>query len=224
MFSGTQCQVKGLHNYLGKNYSNLLLVDLLCYGIPSPKVFHKYLEETYPDAKIKNINMREKSIAWDKYCMKIQIQDAETVFVPKTKDLFLKSYAKALYIRESCFSCNIKGFPRISDLTLGDCWDFEKICTDTSRKDKGISLVSVNSERGGNVFNSLKDISIIDFDRAKLDSIHPYFCVSERKNSNYKKFKANVDKYTLRKLVVKYTRKDIIKVKLKKTIKKILGR
>ncbi len=41
LFSGTPCQVMGLKNFLRREYSNLLTVDLLCYGVPSPK-YHSH--------------------------------------------------------------------------------------------------------------------------------------------------------------------------------------
>lgn len=43
-FSGTPCQIEGLNKYLGKKYDKLVLVDVVCHGIPSPLVWKKYLE------------------------------------------------------------------------------------------------------------------------------------------------------------------------------------
>ena len=45
LFSGTPCQVAGLKSYLGGDSKNLLTVDLICHGAPSPMVFYKYLQE-----------------------------------------------------------------------------------------------------------------------------------------------------------------------------------
>ena len=47
LFSGTPCQKAGLKRYLHKNYENLLAVDFVCHGVPSPLVWKKYLEETF---------------------------------------------------------------------------------------------------------------------------------------------------------------------------------
>lgn len=44
LFSGTSCQVSGLRNFLGKKYNNLLCVDIICHGTPSPSVWLKYLD------------------------------------------------------------------------------------------------------------------------------------------------------------------------------------
>lgn len=45
LFSGTPCQIAGLKCFLRKDYSNLLTVDFICHGVPSPGVFRQYLEE-----------------------------------------------------------------------------------------------------------------------------------------------------------------------------------
>ena len=48
LFVGTPCQIAGLRSYLrNKNYSNLLAVDFVCHGVPSPGVWRRYLTETY---------------------------------------------------------------------------------------------------------------------------------------------------------------------------------
>ena len=46
LFSGTPCQIAGLRKFLRKEYGNLLAVDVVCHGVPSPLVWRKYLEET----------------------------------------------------------------------------------------------------------------------------------------------------------------------------------
>ena len=39
LFTGSPCQITALHNYLRKDYPNLLSVDFLCHGVPSPGVW-----------------------------------------------------------------------------------------------------------------------------------------------------------------------------------------
>ena len=62
LFSGTPCQVSGLNSFLVKEYENLYTCDIVCHGVPSPKVFEKYkreLEEAN-NSEILNINFRDK--------------------------------------------------------------------------------------------------------------------------------------------------------------------
>ena len=43
LFSGTPCQNAALKSYLGKDYYNLFMVDLVCHGVPSNKILDDYL-------------------------------------------------------------------------------------------------------------------------------------------------------------------------------------
>lgn len=45
LFSGTPCQIAGLNGYLGHRYDNLLTIDVICHGVPSPMVWKHYLNE-----------------------------------------------------------------------------------------------------------------------------------------------------------------------------------
>jgi coenzyme F420-reducing hydrogenase beta subunit len=57
LFSGTSCEVSGLKSFLGKEYTNLLCVDIACHGVPSPKVFSKYIAW---NGAVENIDFRNK--------------------------------------------------------------------------------------------------------------------------------------------------------------------
>ena len=45
LFSGTPCQIAGLKRYLRKEYENLLAVDFVCHGVPSPMIWRDYLNK-----------------------------------------------------------------------------------------------------------------------------------------------------------------------------------
>jgi len=55
LFSGCPCQVAGLKTFLGKDYSKLYTVDLVCHGAPSRKVWRKYLQENFDVNSIEKI-------------------------------------------------------------------------------------------------------------------------------------------------------------------------
>ena len=60
-FSGTPCQINGLYKYLGKDYDNLIAVDVVCKSVPSPLVFKKYVEyKNSQEGKISDIVFRDK--------------------------------------------------------------------------------------------------------------------------------------------------------------------
>lgn len=45
LFTGTPCQIAGLNRFLRRSYDNLLTVDVVCHGVPSPLVWRRYLDE-----------------------------------------------------------------------------------------------------------------------------------------------------------------------------------
>ena len=54
MFVGSPCQIAGLRTFLrNKEYPNLLAVDFLCHGVPSPGIWRRYLAETYSKDALK---------------------------------------------------------------------------------------------------------------------------------------------------------------------------
>lgn len=57
LFVGTPCQIAGLKHFLRKDYPNLLTVDIICHGAPSPLVWKKYLDETI------SLNERKNSVS-----------------------------------------------------------------------------------------------------------------------------------------------------------------
>ena len=79
LFSGTPCQIAGLKRFLRKEYTNLITVDFLCHGVPSPGVWESYLKETIarkckkiqfcsdPYASVKKISFRDKTLGWKKF-------------------------------------------------------------------------------------------------------------------------------------------------------------
>lgn len=66
LFSGTPCQVSALNFYLGRDYENLITVDLLCNSVVPQKVWRKYLLDKFNDtAKIEYISFRDKkALGW----------------------------------------------------------------------------------------------------------------------------------------------------------------
>ena len=158
LFSGTPCQVGGLVSYLGKNYENLILVDLICHGVPSPGVWRRYLEyRSGQDAGGKmpvGINLRSKETGWPGYSVRFDYPGGQSYSVPGMRDPYLRGFVRDLYLRPSCHHCRFKGVTRQSDVTLGDywgVWDQLPRCHDG----KGTSLVLIHTERGRKLWEAL---------------------------------------------------------------------
>lgn len=77
LFSGTGCQVNGLKSFLGKDYDNLLCVDVICHGAPSPALWKRYAEyqEKKNRGKLMEINFRCKDDSWTDFGMKEVLAD-----------------------------------------------------------------------------------------------------------------------------------------------------
>lgn len=72
MFSGTPCQIAGLKKFLGREYENLLCVEIVCRGVPSHKVLMQYLSENFPDVRLSEVDFRNKRSGWKKYSMVVK--------------------------------------------------------------------------------------------------------------------------------------------------------
>lgn len=166
LFSGTPCQISGLKRFLRKSYDNLLCVDIVCHGIPSPKVWVEYLkslvgEEAYPGG-IDYITFKDKSDSWSKYALNIRYRNTSgenLSFIQSTKEnpytvCFLRNYT----IRPSCFKCPAKAGKSGSDITLGDFWGVNSFYPELN-DEKGASVILCYTEKGYETLKSL-DLSL----------------------------------------------------------------
>lgn len=191
LFCGTPCQAHGLHFYLKKDYPNLFTVDLLCYGIQAPKAWEKYKKFITSDKKkICSVDMRDKSTGWQNYSMKIEFEDGTEHIADKQTDLYAKTYSKGYFIRPSCYRCELKAFPRKSDVTIGDFWDIDKIMQEKN-DGRGASLILPQTEKGIDALQLMMGegkIELIRIDRNELRLAHPLFCLNAKKNRKSDKF------------------------------------
>lgn len=155
LFSGTPCQIAGLKLYLRREYDNLITIDVVCHGVPSPDVWSSYLKYINPEKKkITSINLRDKTRGWKKYSYKI-VAEGEPLFDGyASSSLYLQGFSLNLTLRPSCFKCPAKGLKSRSDLTLADCWGIQYI-QNIKDDDKGVSAVVVNTQKGRIMFDEL---------------------------------------------------------------------
>ena len=156
LFSGTPCQIEGLLGFLGKNYDNLICVDLICHGVPSPKVWGKYVKfvEKKTTSETESVSFRSKRYGWHKYSLLFSFKDKTEKINILPDDLFMKSFLSDICLRPSCYSCKFKKMSRKSDITLADFWGVERLIPEID-DDKGVSLVIVHSLKGENLFGTV---------------------------------------------------------------------
>lgn len=157
LYSGTPCQIAGLKSYLKKDYENLITVDLVCHGVPSPLIFEKYKQEflqNKPNEQLININFRSKLIGWNSSHTITDIYTNIKLYSLK-KINYMKAFLYNAAINTSCLDCQFNKIPRIADLTIGDFWGVDEY--DSSLNDKkGTSIILINNEKGQNLLNKIK--------------------------------------------------------------------
>lgn len=179
LFVGTPCQVAGLKAYLKKDYENLILVDMICHGVPSPMVLEKYLVERQktdaPKEKIVGVNQRSKITGWSNYQYSIIINYSNESKYQSIQglDLFSRGFTSNLFLRKSCEDCTFKGIERYSDITLGDYWGIWNQHPDFD-DNKGVSLALIHSIKGDSLFDKIKNkIDVLDVDVEKAIENNP---------------------------------------------------
>ncbi|OWV14317.1 Coenzyme F420 hydrogenase/dehydrogenase, beta subunit C-terminal domain [Fibrobacter sp. UWB5] len=156
---GSPCQMAALRAFLKKDYENLIIVDFICRGTNSPKVFRKYLDylEDRFGSKVVYYKAKNKELGWRQLTSKIRFANGQTLYDTRDINYFTVGYLNTgVYSRPSCYDCKFKDFPRISDITLADLWGAEKIVGKDLDGDMGTSLVMVNSQKGMKYFESIK--------------------------------------------------------------------
>ena len=149
LFSGTPCQIAGMQGYLGKTYKNLVLVDVICHGVPSDLVWQEYLKwqaKRYGTEPV-NANFRNKCSGWEKFSLSISFQNGIEYKGRLDEDVYMKAFLQNLCLRESCYFCKYKTKQRLSDLTIGDLWGIDKIAPELN-DNAGVSVVFIQSEKG----------------------------------------------------------------------------
>ena len=182
LFCGTPCQIAGLHSFLHKPYSNLLSVDFLCHGVPSPGVWRRYLVETFSISArraaagkntvlssslndmpvITGIAFRDKKLhGWKKFSFVVRGKSASKadknsvlLSAKHFENPFMRGFLSNLYLRPSCYHCRCKNGVSHSDLTIADYWGIHRLMSDFD-DDKGVGLVLLNTGKGESLFHAL---------------------------------------------------------------------
>lgn len=177
LFSGTPCQIEGLKNFLRKEYKNLITVDVICHGTPSPKLWNEYIkyqEEKYK-SKIKEVYFRNKTYGYHSGTMKLVFNNGKKYYGSARVDYMLKSFFKEISSRPSCYNCKFKTRNHVSDITIYDCWSIEKLNSNVKDDDLGYTNIIVNSESGKDIIDKIIDkfeIYKVDIDnQIKCDGI-----------------------------------------------------
>lgn len=235
LFSGTPCQIAGLKRFLKKDYDNLITVDFICHGVPSPKIWRNYLKATCnqlaggKDYEIKAINFRNKDKGWKKYnfSLSLNIKDEangkryKEFCEPAGNNAYMKGFLGDLYLRPSCHYCAVKSGKSGSDITIADHWGVQK--QNPSLDDgKGVSLAFYNTPKGS-LYKLLSDTPLsyqeaIKYNRAAVKSYKAH----RKRNLFFQKFNegetdmatlvSQLTKETITAKAIRLTKRIIIKI------------
>lgn len=162
LFSGTPCQTSGLNSYVGKKLrENLVLIDIVCHGVPGPYIWRDYL--TYLEKKqgdtITMVNFRDKErFGWKAHKETFTFGGGITMN-------YTYIFYQHIMFRHSCGKCHFCNTTRPSDITIADFWGWEKTDTNFNADDKGVNLVLINTEKGRWLFEAIQnDLNVIPAD------------------------------------------------------------
>lgn len=236
LFSGTPCQIAGLNRYLQKSYENLLTVDVVCHGVPSPKVWKYYLSEITNNAvlAINSCFFRNKENGWKRFNFQLKyISGGEFCILSSyhQENHFMRAFLNNMILRPSCYACRAKGGRSHSDITIADFWGVEYVIP-AMDDDKGIGLVLVNSLKGqqflgsnlGGVFHE------VDFEHAikhnsswgKSVTPHPHRAIFFKKIDKKKSIVGLIENELLPSMTWRQ-RMGRIKARVKQIIKQCWG-
>lgn len=162
LFSGTPCQIAGLYGYLGRDYDNLITIDIVCHGVPSTKMLQDYLKtiEDKQGGKIINYTFRDKSLGWG--INSSAVINGKKINIWQSSSSYLYFFTRGWIYRENCYKCKYTCEHRPADITLGDYWGIEKqhpnyIGKGKWDEGKGISCLIANTDKGVHIIKSVTD-------------------------------------------------------------------
>ena len=200
LYVGTPCEIAGLYAFLEKEYENLLTMDFMCHGVPSPGFFYDALMnyENMENSKITDYTFREKNLGWRKQSVNIYFEN-EKVIQKESEDFYYYYFLHNYTLRRSCFGCQYyKNHP--ADITVADYWTVPKEKDD----DKGISLVFLNSEKGSFIFSEIQNALVTEpYTELNIERFSHRSYKTKPREAFFKYYTKNGFERTLRRYVTK---------------------
>ena len=176
LFSGTPCQVQGLYKSLRNlNIDNLITLDFVCHGVPSPKVFKKFILYTTNkyESKVTDYKFRTKKYGYNSYSYSYSysyLANGKQIWSngkDKYAQFMSKSFFAEITSRPSCSRCAFKSKHHVSDFTVFDCWSWKKLSKNIDGK-RGATTLIINTSKGEKIFDSIK--KQFQYEQSNLDT------------------------------------------------------
>lgn len=187
LFSGTPCQCTGLKSFLGKDFENLLIVEIFCHGVPSPEIWEQYIDYRGQGHEIVDVDFRSKRVGWNLNSLfQITFKDCGRYTSRASKEAFMQEFSLCTIQRPSCHECKFR-FPNgQGDISIGDAWGIKNFAPEMN-DGRGTSIAVIHTSKGQNFIDraNLKT-SPIDF---HIIAVHnPYFLIPSAKDSRRENF------------------------------------
>lgn len=211
LFSGTPCQVAGLKSFLSLfkkvDLKRLYLVDILCHGVPSSKIFNKYIKFIEKDNKSKVVDFKFRSKNFNGWSLSVIYEKNKKLnrkkIIPMLSPYYYGFQINILH-RPSCYKCDYCTYDREGDITLGDYWGVKKFHSNIKSR-LGVSAVIVNTQKGENIFDEISQY--IEFEKSKIEYIGEYnknLIESSEKHILRDELYQNIDQLSFEEICEKY--------------------
>lgn len=190
LFSGTPCQIAGLKGFLGRDYDNLLAVEVICHGCASPAVFESYVTRLEKDhgGRCTELLFRAKTAGWTTDCVEGRFSNGKTYFPGRGSDRYFQGFVNDLFNRPSCAHCPFRDLKSGADISLGDFWHVSQHLSGMN-DGKGTSLVLCNTEKGELAFREIGNLAKIrETSYALAVRVNPALRRSPRPHRNRERF------------------------------------
>lgn len=223
LFIGVPCQIAAVKQFID-NDEKLYTCSLICEGAPADKIWQKYkseLEQKY-HSKMTNASFRSKEISWEAPTAVYNFEDGKRVSnLSFGFDKYVVGFLEALYYRKVCSNCQYKGDGHNGDIIIGDLWGATKEQKEKSDY-KGISLVIINTEKGQEIFENIKQfVEYEDVNKEIAINNNMLLMQPIKKHINREKFFKNFDNMSFEKNVKKCVNRSILKGNIKNLLYKM---
>ena len=195
LFCGTPCQVAGLKSFLKKEYPDLLLVDLICHGVGSPKVFSHCIDILSEEfgKRIEHYEFRaKKSVYESDHIQKIKSSDSRYIYLEN--DPYIQLFLKQDCLREACGkNCKYRNEHRMGDITIADYKGLQTVFPELIGIKQNYSSIIINTSKGASIIPTLeRNMELLECEVSDIKAHNPLFYrntwTSESRDSFFEEF------------------------------------
>lgn len=156
VFCGTPCQAFAVQTSCTEKKENLIVLDFICHGVPSTKLFREYVKKCEKENKshLLDYDFRSKKRGWSHITTYAKYQNGTEKYSKGQLDEYYYLFANSFSLNEVCFDCPFRSV-HFSDFTAADYWGIFGDKQKCDSIEKGISLISVWTEKGKMFLDSI---------------------------------------------------------------------